>query len=75
MGLGLKYSNDSNYFTEVAIYWALVSEPGFLDFQILRFPTFDICFVLRNIVGKYGGEISRKNNKGVLDRPWKNGWF
>ena len=23
-----------------------------------------------NIFEKSGGEISRKNNKGVLDRPW-----
>ena len=47
--------------------WALVSEPGFLDFQIYDVRVY---FFLRNIVGKYGGEISRENNKGVLDRPW-----
>ena len=49
--------------------WALVSEPGFLDFHIFRFSIFN-C--LQNSFGKSGGEISRKNNKGVLDRPWKN---
>ena len=38
----------------------------FLDFQ------FSIC--LKNILEKYVGEISRKNNEGVLERPgtkWK----
>ena len=47
---------------------ALVIEPGCLDFQIFRFVMFDIC-LLQNMLGKSGGGISRKNNKGVLDRP------
>ena len=46
--------------------WALVSEPGFLDFQISRNPT----SVLQHIFVNSGGELSRKQNKGVLDRPW-----
>ena len=33
---------------------------------------FDVryLFSLRNVFGKSGGEISRKNNKGVLGRSW-----
>ena len=31
---------------------------------------FRVYFSLRNIFGKSGGDRSRKNNKGVLDRPW-----
>ena len=27
-------------------------------------------FLLQFMFGKSGGEISRKKNKGVLDRPW-----
>ena len=44
-----------------------VSELGFWDFQL-----FDVqyLFVVRHILGKSGGEISRKNDKGVLDKPW-----
>ena len=46
--------------------WALVSEPGFLNFQ-----TFYYRYLVSQFVfGKSGGEISRRNNKGVLDRPW-----
>ena len=52
------------------INWALVSEPGFLDVQISRFPILDI-FVFRKTISKnmlvrYRGI----NNKGVLERPW-----
>ena len=35
-----------------------VSEPGFGDFQISRFPIIDFCFS-QHIVGKYVGELSR----------------
>ena len=45
--------------------WALVSEPGFWDFQIFEI----ICvrkILLANLVMSYRG----KKNKGVLDRPW-----
>ena len=38
--------------------WALVSEPGFLDFQIFRFVILEIC-LLQNIFEKYVGERSR----------------
>ena len=51
------------------INWAPVREPGFLDFQIFRFSILEI-FCLQNHFGKSGGEVSRKNNKGVLERPW-----
>ena len=61
----------------IASLWALVSEPGFLDFQIFRFLIFDIYIYiyiyicsLQNVFENSGGEISRKHNKGVLDRPW-----
>ena len=53
-----------------ALAWALVSEPGFWDFQIFRFSIFDILFCcnifLKSLVVRYRGA----NNKGVLDRPW-----
>ena len=51
-------------------YRALVSEPGFLDFQISRFSMFEISLFSQNMFEQSGGEISRKSNKGVLDRPW-----
>ena len=38
--------------------WALVSEPGFLKFQISRFSILEIL-LWRNIFEKYVGEISR----------------
>ena len=42
-----------------------------LGFWISRFPILDISFYFFQIhFGKSGGEISRNNNKGVLDRPW-----
>ena len=50
--------------------WALVSEPGFLDFHIFRisilesFVSCKLC--LTNLVVRYRGI----NNKGVLGRPW-----
>ena len=56
-----------------SFYWALVSEPGFLGFNISGFCMFDlfVWFVcLGNMVVRYRGI----NNKGVLDRPctiWK----
>ena len=40
------------------VNWALVSEPGFLKFQIFRFPILEV-FVLEHIFEKYVGEISR----------------
>ena len=47
--------------------WALVSEPGFLDFQIFDYRYFFVCnIILENLVVRYRG----KNNKGVLERPW-----
>ena len=49
--------------------WALVSEPGFLKFQIFRFSIIE-SFRFGNISEEYVGEISRNNNKGVLERPW-----
>ena len=39
-------------------FWALVSEPGFLKFQIFRFSILEIL-VLGNIFENYVGEISR----------------
>ena len=51
------------------VYWALVSEPGFLAVQISRFSILEFSF-FATFLGKSGGEIARKNNKGVLDRPW-----
>ena len=39
--------------------WAPVSEPGFLDFHIFRFPIVGVLFV-QNMFEKSGGEISRK---------------
>ena len=54
--------------------WALVSEPGFLKFQIFRFPIFVFLFIwnmlLENMLVRYRGI----NNKGVLESPgtkWK----
>ena len=51
-------------------YWALVSNLGFLKFQIFRFSILDICFsgkiFLKNMLVRYRGI----NNKGVLERPW-----
>ena len=40
--------------------------------RFLRFPDykFESFFLLQTIFDKYVGEISRKNNKGVLGRPW-----
>ena len=38
--------------------WALVSEPGFLTFQIFRFSILEISF-FENIFENYVGEISR----------------
>ena len=39
--------------------WALVSEPGFLKFQIFRFSILEIFVFLETIFGKSVGEISR----------------
>ena len=54
----------------MSLYWALVSEPGFLDFQMSRCLIFEIMLfcksVLQNMVVRYRGI----NNKGVLGRPW-----
>ena len=47
--------------------------PGSI-FEISRFSFLEICFCLNIIFETYVGEISRKNNKGVLERPgtkWK----
>ena len=46
--------------------WALVSELGFLDFQIFDYPLFCCDILLKNMLVGYRGI----NNKGVLDRPW-----
>ena len=51
------------------IDWALVSEPGFLKFQIFRFSILEIFFwnlFSKNMLVSYRGI----NNKGVLERPW-----
>ena len=52
------------------VFWALVSEPGFLKFQIFRFSILEI-FLFWKIYSKimlvrYRGI----NNKGVLEKPW-----
>ena len=47
--------------------------PGSI-FEIFRFSVPELLFCLHNIFEQYVGEISRKNNKGVLERPgtkWK----
>ena len=41
-----------------------------MDLQICRLSIFEIVAFLQNMFEKSGGEISRNNNKGVLDRPW-----
>ena len=49
--------------------WALVSEPGFLKFQIFRFSILEFLFwktFPKNMLVRYRGI----NNKGVLERPW-----
>ena len=49
--------------------WALVSEPGFLKFQIFRFSILEIIFL--EIFSKIMLERYRGiNNKGILERPW-----
>ena len=52
------------------VFWALVSEPGFLDFQISRCAMFKFLFVCKicsiNMLVRFRGI----NHKGVLDRPW-----
>ena len=52
-----------------ATNWALVSNLGFLKFQIFRFSILEIFFswkiFLKNMLGRYRGI----NNKGVLERP------
>ena len=51
-------------------YWALVSNLGFLKFQIFRFSILEIFFLgnifLKFMLVRYRGI----NNKGVLERPW-----
>ena len=50
--------------------WSLVSEPGKMGsqmFELFRFPDFR-CW--GNTFEKYGFEISKKNHKGVMGRPW-----
>ena len=54
--------------------WALVSEPGFGDFQISRNLILDIYF-LQNHFGNSGGEISRKIIKVSWIDPGQNGMF
>ena len=46
--------------------WALVSELGFLDFQIFDYPLFCCDILLKNMLVGYRGI----NNKGALERPW-----
>ena len=56
------------------VRWALVSEPGFWDFQIFRFLIFDICsfrnMFLGNLVVRYRGKII----KAFWIDPGQNGW-
>ena len=51
-------------------YWAPVSEPGFLDFQIFRCSILEflsLCNIIStNTLVRYRGI----NDKGVLERPW-----
>ena len=58
------------YGAKYFFYWAPVSEPGFLDFQIFGFLILEIfafCNIyLENMLVRYRGI----NNKGVLERPW-----
>ena len=55
------------------IYWAPVSEPGFLDFRISRFPM--IAIVLQHVFGKSGCELSRGNKNASWIDPGQNGGF
>ena len=52
------FRNDKTTFHDRLYNWALVSEPGFLDFQIVRFSILEFLF-LQNMSRKYVGEISR----------------
>jgi hypothetical protein len=51
-------------------YWALVSEPGFLDFQISRFWIIEILCVCKMFLENLVVRFRVKQNKGVLDRLW-----
>ena len=42
--------------------WAPVSEPGFSDFQVFRFSILEIVCFVKNMFGKYAGEISRNKS-------------
>ena len=60
-------------------FWALVSEPGFSDLQICRCPDFEISDFREIDLAKYGFEISKKNDKGMIKVFWgdpgQNGGF
>ena len=47
-------------FAKSVVFWAPVSEPGFLDFQISRFSILECFFCLGNHFWKSGGESSRE---------------
>ena len=48
-----------DWFSLLTANWALVSEPGFLKFQISSFSILEILFFLENIFETDVGEISR----------------
>ena len=58
-GFGYGYSQSGIPSYSQPIDWALVSNLGFLKFQIFRFSILEFCFVLENLFEKYVGEISR----------------
>ena len=64
------FSSFSQNFPLDSQTWALVSEPGFLTFQIFRFSILELFFcwtiVSKIMLVRYRGI----NNKGVLERPW-----
>ena len=56
----------------VAEAWALVSEPGFLGFQISRFSSIEIFIfreiILGNLVVRYRGKNSKRCSGETLDK-------
>ena len=73
MDVRYPYANCGNSFRMLVpsvswriVFWALVSEPGFLKFQIFDSRDFFGEIFLGNMLVRYRGI----NNKGVLERPW-----